>query len=79
MESVTAADWDVIVGTDGHPVREGMALTKDTVTIGPGERYDLQFVAENPGSWVYHCHILSHVQNRGIEPGGMLAVVKITE
>jgi FtsP/CotA-like multicopper oxidase with cupredoxin domain len=68
-----------VVGTDGHPVPEGMQLLKDTITIGPGERYDLEFVADNPGAWVYHCHILSHVQNKGVEPGGMISVIKVTE
>jgi FtsP/CotA-like multicopper oxidase with cupredoxin domain len=68
-----------IVGTDGHPVPEAAQLLKDTVTIGPGERYDLEFVADNPGTWVYHCHILSHVQNKGVEPGGMSSVIKVTE
>jgi manganese oxidase len=68
-----------IVGTDGHPVPEAAQLLKDTVTIGPGERYDLEFVADNPGAWVYHCHILSHVQNKGVEPGGMISLIKVTE
>jgi FtsP/CotA-like multicopper oxidase with cupredoxin domain len=66
-----------IVGTDGYPV-EGPPLVKDTVTVGPGERYDLEFVADNPGTWVFHCHILSHVANQGVEPGGMLTVLKVS-
>jgi FtsP/CotA-like multicopper oxidase with cupredoxin domain len=68
-----------VVGTDGHPVPEAAQLLKDTVTIGPGERYDLEFVADNPGAWVYHCHVLSHVQNKGVEPGGMISVIKVSE
>jgi FtsP/CotA-like multicopper oxidase with cupredoxin domain len=68
-----------IVATDGYPVPEAAQLTKDTVTIGPGERYDLEFTADRPGAWVYHCHILSHVQNKGVEPGGMISVIKVTE
>jgi manganese oxidase len=67
-----------IVATDGHPV-EGPPLVKDTVNVSPGERYDLEFLADNPGAWVYHCHILSHVQNKGVEPGGMISVIKVTE
>ena len=66
-----------IVGTDGYPV-EGPPLVKDTVTVGPGERYDLEFVADNPGTWVFHCHILSHVANQGVEPGGMITVLKVS-
>ncbi len=67
-----------IVATDGYPV-EGAQLIKDTVSIGPGERYDLEFKADNPGAWVYHCHILAHVQTKGVEPGGMISVIKVTE
>jgi len=66
-----------IVGTDGNPV-EGPPLVKDTISIGPGERYDLEFVADNPGTWVFHCHILSHVANKGVEPGGMITVIQVT-
>ena len=68
-----------VVATDGYPVPEAAQLTKDTVSIGPGERYDLEFTADRPGAWVYHCHILSHVQNKGVEPGGMISVIKVTE
>jgi FtsP/CotA-like multicopper oxidase with cupredoxin domain len=66
-----------IVAIDGYPVPEAQALTKDTVNIGPGERYDLLVELDNPGTWVFHCHILSHVQNRGVEPGGMITVLKV--
>jgi manganese oxidase len=68
-----------IVGTDGYPVPAGQALTKDVVNIGPGERYDLLMTADNPGTWLFHCHILTHVQNHGVEPGGMISVVKVDE
>jgi FtsP/CotA-like multicopper oxidase with cupredoxin domain len=66
-----------IVGTDGYPVPEAARLTKDVVNIAPGERYDLLMAADNPGTWLFHCHILSHVQNHGVEPGGMLTIVKV--
>jgi FtsP/CotA-like multicopper oxidase with cupredoxin domain len=65
-----------VVGTDGIPVR-GEPLEKDTINIAPGERYDLEVVADNPGTWVFHCHILTHVANQGVEPGGMITVLKV--
>jgi manganese oxidase len=68
-----------IVATDGHPVPETAQLTKDTVTIGPGERYDIEFIATEPGQWMLHCHILHHTTNDGIEPGGLMLIVNITE
>lgn len=68
-----------IVATDGYPVPDGAQWTKDVVTIGPGERYDLLIEVDNPGTWVFHCHILSHVANHGVEPGGMITVIKVAE
>jgi FtsP/CotA-like multicopper oxidase with cupredoxin domain len=68
----------VVAGVATRSV-ESQALTKDVVNIGPGERYDLLMTADNPGTWLFHCHILTHVQNHGVEPGGMIAVFKVTE
>lgn len=59
-----------IVATDGNPVPAGMEWTKDTVLIGPAERYDLEFEANNPGVWMFHCHIEHHMAN------GMMTVIQ---
>jgi plastocyanin len=72
-----------IVATDGNPVPKVAQLTKDTVLIGPGERYDLELVADNPGVWMVHCHIENHAANgmmtlleyEGSEPTGPLKEV----
>ena len=26
----------------------------------PGEKADLVFIANNPGKWLFHCHMLEH-------------------
>lgn len=52
-----------IVATDGNPVPEAAQLTKDTVLIGPGERYDLELLGDNPGVWMVHCHMEPHMDN----------------
>lgn len=59
-----------IVATDGNPVPPGMALTKDTVLIGPGERYDLELTGTNPGIWMLHCHMENHADN------GMMTLIE---
>src|SRR5581483_2818762 len=59
-----------IVATDGNPVPVVAQLTKDAVTLGPSERVDLLFVADNPGLWLFHCHIEHHMAN------GMMALVR---
>ncbi len=58
-----------IVATDGNPIPEVAQWTKDTVLIAPGERYDLELVADNPGVWMVHCHIEHHMAN------GMMTVI----
>ena len=44
----------------------------DTVLIPPRERVEIGFVADNPGAWMIHCHVLDH-QN-----GGMMATIDVT-
>lgn len=69
-----------IVATDGHPVPEGARLVKDTVLVGPGERYDVEFVARAPGRWLFHCHIADHITNNGAEEqggGGLTLIVNV--
>jgi FtsP/CotA-like multicopper oxidase with cupredoxin domain len=44
---------------------------RDTVLLDPGERVDIAFVADNPGDWMFHCHILEH------QAAGMMATVRV--
>jgi len=60
-----------IVATGEFPVPEAARLTRDTVNVAPGERYDIEFVAEEEGTWIFHCHVLHHVTNDDLEPGGL--------
>jgi FtsP/CotA-like multicopper oxidase with cupredoxin domain len=32
----------------------------DTVLVMPEERVQIAFVADNPGNWMLHCHIIEH-------------------
>ena len=38
-----------ITHTDGNPIRP---IDTDVIRIGMGERYDVTFIADNPGSWM---------------------------
>ena len=66
-----------IVATDGYLVPEVAQLTKDVVPVHPGERFDIEFVADNAGQWAFHCHIVHHATNDDVEPGGLLFVVNV--
>ena len=40
----------------------GDAEVRDTVLIRPGDSVDVAFVADNPGRWALHCHVLEHAK-----------------
>lgn len=59
-----------ITATDGNPVPEAAQLTRNVVTLNPGETYDIEFTANNPGVWAFHCHELHHAGS------GMMTLLK---
>ena len=69
-----------IVQTDGEPVPPAAQLLKDTINVGPGERYDVIWEAHEPGKWLLHCHIPHHTTNNNVEEhggGGLMAVIDV--
>jgi FtsP/CotA-like multicopper oxidase with cupredoxin domain len=52
-----------VIATDGNPVPQAQQWLKDTVLLGPGERYDLEVDGTNPGVWMFHCHMPNHQDN----------------
>ena len=67
-----------IIATDGNFVEPAQQLLKDSVTLGPSERVDLEIHATNPGVWMFHCHMAHHAANgmmttlryEGAQPAG---------
>jgi FtsP/CotA-like multicopper oxidase with cupredoxin domain len=43
------------LGADGAP-----GPLRDTTLVAPGDRANIAFVADNPGAWLLHCHMLEH-------------------
>jgi FtsP/CotA-like multicopper oxidase with cupredoxin domain len=39
--------------------------------VAPGERVEVALVADNPGLWMLHCHVLEH------QGSGMMALVEV--
>ncbi len=44
---------------------------RDTVMMAPRQSVDVAFVADSPGEWMYHCHILDHAA------GGMMGTILV--
>lgn len=51
----------LVIARDGYPLPQPYRC--DTLSIAPGERWDVIVHATEPGSWAYHCHILSHAES----------------
>jgi FtsP/CotA-like multicopper oxidase with cupredoxin domain len=58
-----------VISRNGQPAR--YREWRDTVLISPREKVEIAFVADNPGNWMFHCHILEH------QVGGMMAVFRV--
>ncbi|MEO5840393.1 MAG: multicopper oxidase domain-containing protein [Acidimicrobiales bacterium] len=50
----------IVIARDGLPLDSPYAA--DTISIAPGERVTVLVKAEKAGTWVWHCHILNHVE-----------------
>ena len=58
-----------VLSRDGEPTRH--REWQDTVMMAPRERVEIAFVADNPGDWMFHCHILEH------QATGMMGVIRV--
>ncbi|NND18897.1 MAG: multicopper oxidase domain-containing protein, partial [Silicimonas sp.] len=44
----------------------------DATLVEPRETREIAFVADNPGDWLVHCHMLEHAD------GGMMTWIRVT-
>lgn len=65
-----------VIAKDGEPIRPELQQTMNTIAVNAGETYDIVFRADNPGTWIFHCHELHHTENDGVEPGGLIQVIQ---
>lgn len=63
-----------VIAEDGHPLPQPRIL--NTVNVEPGKTYDIDFIANNPGVWVFHCHELHHTTNDDTAPGGLITLIQ---
>jgi FtsP/CotA-like multicopper oxidase with cupredoxin domain len=59
-----------VLTRNGRPTRHREWL--DTVMLEPRERAEIAFVADNPGDWMFHCHVLEH------QASGMMSCIRVS-
>ncbi len=76
-----------VTGTEGGRITTTAVEPANTVLVGVAQARDIEFVANNPGDWHFHCHLPHHMMNQmasmvgpimmghsaGMRPAGMEA------
>ena len=53
-----------VTGTEGGRIPQTAWYPGNTVLVGVAQARDIEFVANNPGSWMVHCHLPHHMMNQ---------------
>jgi hypothetical protein len=53
-----------VTGTEAGRIPESAQYPSNTVLVGVAQARDIEFVANNPGSWMLHCHLPHHMMNQ---------------
>ena len=72
--------WDVMgMGSEhhsfhvhGHRWLTPGGIPRDTETVGPAESFRVRWREEDPGTWLYHCHVEEHMA------AGMIGTYRVT-
>ncbi|WP_337884458.1 copper oxidase [Fischerella thermalis] len=70
-----------IIETDSNSLPATAQIEKDTINVGPGERYNVIWTARDQGKWLLHCHIPHHTTNDNTEvqgAGGLTMIINVT-
>ena len=62
---INETSWQHAMHLHGHHFRQihedgKQGPLRDTILLNRSERMDIAFVADNPGDWLLHCHMLEH-------------------
>lgn len=68
IDMINRTAWPHAMHLHGHHFRvverDGKAVTdapwRDTVLVARQEKVRIAFIADNPGKWLFHCHMLEH-------------------
>jgi len=71
--------WDVMaMGSEhhtfhvhGHRWIAAGGVPRDTQTVGPAESFAIRWREQDPGTWLYHCHVEAHMM------AGMIGIYQV--
>lgn len=76
IEMLNNTRWPHSMHLHGHHFQSDLArydqsLWHDTVVMAAGERTNIRFRADKPGSWLLHCHMIEH------QAAGMVSWIRV--
>jgi manganese oxidase len=59
-----------VTGTEGGRIPEPGWIPGNNVLVGVAQARDVEFIANNPGDWIMHCHMFHHTMNHMVSMAG---------
>jgi FtsP/CotA-like multicopper oxidase with cupredoxin domain len=59
-----------VTGTEGGRIPESAWVPGNNVLVGVAQARDVEFIANNPGDWIMHCHMFHHTMNHMVPMAG---------
>jgi FtsP/CotA-like multicopper oxidase with cupredoxin domain len=59
-----------VTGTEGGRIPESAWIPGNNVLVGVAQARDVEFIANNPGDWIMHCHMFHHTMNHMVSMAG---------
>jgi len=52
-----------LTGTEGGRIPQSAWIPRNNTLVGVAMVQDFEFIAFNPGDWIFHCHMVHHMMN----------------
>ena len=59
-----------ITGHEGARIPPEAWIPRNNALVGVAQASDFEFVAFNPGDWIFHCHMVHHMMNHMVRHSG---------
>lgn len=59
-----------LTGTEGGRIPDSAWINRNNTLVGVAMAQDFEFIANNPGDWIFHCHMVHHMMNHMVRQIG---------
>lgn len=59
-----------LTGTEGGRIPSSAWIPRNNTLVGVAMVQDFEFIANNPGDWIFHCHMVHHMMNHMVRQSG---------